>query len=193
MNEIKALHVANQLIGMPVIVPCSARKLGQVADAVVHPTEGRGLGLVLRSPKDEEWLLRADDIFIFGTSGAVLAEDDLLTGSESLEDSLTSGVRVRRDLIGASVVTDAGGLLGRVHDVYILEERLLTVYRVVGSMLQGIFGGGFFLAGNAPHAWSRSGFRLIVPVSARQHHAASSLAEAIKALEQEPAFTENQS
>jgi hypothetical protein len=44
MDEVNALHVANQLIGMPVIVPGPARKLGQVADAVVHTTEGRALG-----------------------------------------------------------------------------------------------------------------------------------------------------
>jgi sporulation protein YlmC with PRC-barrel domain len=191
MDEIKALHVTNQLIGMPVIVSSLARKLGQVADAVVHPTEGRMLGLVLRSPEGEERLLWADDFFIFGALGAVLVEDDMLTGSESFEDSLTGGVRVRRDLIGASIVTDAGRLLGRVGDVYILEEQLLTIYRVARSLLQDIFGGGFFLAGNAPHAWSRSGSRLIVPADARQHHAASSLAEAIKAIELELAFTKD--
>jgi sporulation protein YlmC with PRC-barrel domain len=192
MDEIKVLRVADQLIGMPVISD-SARKLGQVADAVVHPTEGRVLGLVLRSLKDEERLVRADDFFIFGTSGAVLAEDNLLTGSENFEDFLRGGVRVRRDLMGASVVTDAGELLGRVSDVYILEEQLLTVHRVAGSKLQEVFGGGFFVAGNVPRAWSRMGSRLIVPGSTQQDHAASSLAEAIKALEQELALTGNQS
>jgi uncharacterized protein YrrD len=193
MDEVNALHVANQLIGMPVIVPGPARKLGQVADAVVHTTEGRALGLVLRSLKGEERLLRADNFFISVTSGVVLAEDELLISSESFEDSLTGGVRVRRDLIGASVVTDAGRLLGRISDVYLLEEQLLTIYRVAGSLLQNLFGGGFFLAGNAPHAWSRSGSRLIVPASTRQHRAASSLAEAVKAFEQAATVTRHQS
>jgi sporulation protein YlmC with PRC-barrel domain len=185
MDQIKALNVAGQLRGMPVIVPDRAQRLGQVSDAILHPTEGRMLGLVLHSLTGEEQLLKADDFSICGAVGAVLAEGHSLADAESLKEALSGGVQVCRELIGASVITDAGRLLGRVSEVHILEEQLWSFYRVAGSKLQELFGGGFFIASNVPRAWSHRGSRLIVPANTPQRQAVSSLAEAISAFEHE--------
>jgi sporulation protein YlmC with PRC-barrel domain len=41
MNEVKALNIASQIYGMPVIDPDTSMSLGTISDVVVHPTEGK--------------------------------------------------------------------------------------------------------------------------------------------------------
>jgi hypothetical protein len=46
--------------------------------------------------------------------------------------------------------------------------------------LQRFFGGGFYIAGNVPHAYSSDGVRMIVPDDTENSRAVESLAEAIQ-------------
>jgi uncharacterized protein YrrD len=188
MDRFKTLNVARQLIGLPVIAPDWAQRLGQVSDAVIHPTEGRLLGLVLQSPRGKERLLSAKNFFIFGAVSAVLTEVRSPPEAKSLKEVSSDGVRVCRDLIGAKVITGDGKLLGGVSDVYLLEEQLWAFYYITKTKLQEFFGSGFFIAGNVPQAWSDRDACLIVPAHAERSCTALSLAEAISAFEERRAF-----
>ncbi|MEP7337663.1 MAG: PRC-barrel domain-containing protein [Acidobacteriota bacterium] len=178
VNQAQIINVARELRGMPIIFSESGQKHGQVSDAIVHTTEGSLMGLVI-SFGGSERLLVADDFYIFGSAGAVIVAEDAHLNMDKINAAIRDGVRVCRNLIGAEAITKSGRLLGRVTEVYVLEEQLLIIYRVASSWLQEMFGGGFFIAGNLPHAWSRNGARLIVKAEAPGRSLFSSLDEAI--------------
>jgi uncharacterized protein YrrD len=178
MSEVKIFNVANQLCGMPVIVPDTSERLGKVSDVIVNPTDGRALGILLRTIKGEERAIAINDCFIFSDANAVLAAENALVDSESIRDAMT-GAQVCQELIGADVVTEAGELLGDVSDVYVVENPAKIIYRVTASALQRFFGGGFFLAGNVPRFYWRESARLIVPAYTGEDYSAHTLDEAI--------------
>lgn len=182
MKEMTPLNVAGRLRGMPVLPPDTNEKLGEVWDVLVHPTEGRVLGLILHTSAGEERVLAMGDFLILSAAETVRAGGGRLTEIEKLSDGLANGVAACHELIGASVVTEAGKLLGRVCEVHIFVERPLVIYRVAASGWQRFFGSGFFMAGDVPYAYSREGTRLIVPAWTGDLEAASSLTEAIETL-----------
>lgn len=162
MKQAQIINVASQLQGLPVILSGSGHKLGQVSDAIVHPTEGSLMGLVVATSRGAERLLLAEDFHIFVETGAVIVAEDAHLNLDKINAAIRDGVRVCRNLIGAEAITKSGKLLGRVIEVYVIDEQLRMIYRVASSRLQKMFGGGFFIAGNLPHAWSKTGARLIV-------------------------------
>jgi len=180
VSEVKTLNVASQLCGMPVIVPDTSERIGNVSDVIVHPTEGGMLGIVLKTMKGEEHAIAAEDCFIFSDVRAVLAAEPALFDLGGIRDAMPGGVRVCRELIGANVVTEMGELLGDVRDVHVIEEPAQTIYRITASALQRFFGGGFFLAGNVPRFFWRASARMIVPIETKTHLAAPTLDQAIR-------------
>lgn len=179
MSEIKTLNVASQLCKMPVIVPDTSERIGNVSDVIVHPTEGRMLGLVLRTMKGEERAIAEEDCFVFGDVKAVLVAEAALIEIGDIPEAMPGGVRVCRELIGADVVTETGELLGEVNEVYVIEEPAQMIYRITASALQRYFGGGFFMAGDVPRFFWRSSARMIVPIETKTHLAAPTLDRAI--------------
>ncbi len=168
MRETRTLDVASELKGMPVLALNTSEKLGEVVDAIVHPTEGKLLGIALRTPEGEERALALGD-FQIGMD-AVTAEESALCDPETFFGTLEGGNYVCREIVGASVVTDDGNLLGRVIDVYVWAEPSKVLYRVAQSTMQRLFG-GFFMAGSVPHSYSSTGLRMIVPVDTKERHA----------------------
>jgi sporulation protein YlmC with PRC-barrel domain len=183
MSDLRTLNIASELRGRAVVVPDTAEKLGEVSDLIVHPTDGRVLGLILRAAEGEERALRVDD-FVIGPEAVMAAEGALLDLGD-LRDSLSGGARACGELVGVSVVTEDGKLLGRVSEIHASVKRPWIFYRVAGSALQRFLGGGFFIAGNVPHFYSREGLRLIVPADTADHCAASSLAEVLQSPKRE--------
>ncbi len=120
--------------------------------------------------------------------GAVMVRQDTRPGSRGFWPSIDDGVSVCGDLIGAAAVTTTGKLLGRVSGVYLVEDSLRTIYRISSSRLQRAFGGGFFMAGNLPHAWSQKGSRLIVNTVDSERHLFSSLDETVAVTGRWPAL-----
>ena len=179
MSPKKTLDVLHELTGMLVVVPDTSERLGRVADLILHPIQGRVLGLTVRTSEGKERALVADDFFIFSEVGAVLAAEGALSDLEDLSSTLSGSVRASSELVGTRVVTEEGKLLGYVSGVHLLEKRLQVVYHVTASNWQRLFNGGFFIAGDLPHAYSRDGARLIVPADTKDHYAFPSLAAAI--------------
>lgn len=171
------LNVAGDLKGRAVLKSDTGEKLGEVEDLIIHPTNGHVLGIALRSMKGASVVLGVGDCII--GPDAVMVAVGALRPTTDTGDALAGGIN-SGTLIGANVVTEEGKLLGRVSEVHVSEKFQIAIYRVAESTLQRFFGGGFFLAGNLPLAYSLDGKRLIVPSDTENKHARPSLAEAVE-------------
>ncbi|MFN0085398.1 MAG: hypothetical protein ACKVX9_08420 [Blastocatellia bacterium] len=163
MKNLKTLNIVTEVLGMPVLDPDTARLHGRVTEAIVHPTAGALLGLLLETPGGAERAVLSEDCFIFGDVAAVLTPGCLVTETARLADKLSAGVAVNRELLGAEVVTEAGEKLGHLTEAHIYEERLQVFYHIAQSRLQEFLGGGFFISGRLPLRWLREDAQLIVP------------------------------
>lgn len=175
--EVRTLNVAKDLRGMSLLAVDTGAKLGEIRDVIIQPTEGRVMGVVVRTPDDSELRLRAGDI--------IIGQHAVMTSWESFEHAgdrageMAGGVRALDEMIGSNVVTENGELLGRISEIYIRVDRPQAVYRVTESRIQKLFGGGFFLRGDAARSYAPDGARMIVPADTEQRYAASSLGEAL--------------
>ncbi|MGH9831423.1 MAG: PRC-barrel domain-containing protein [Blastocatellia bacterium] len=185
-SEIRMLDVAKDFKGMAVLASDTGAKLGEARDVIIHPTEGRLLGVVVRAAEGGERSLSASS-FIIGQD-AVMVTTTAFRRADERSNELAGGVRAIEDLIGSKVVTEDGTLLGRVSEAHIGVDQpsvagvagvARVVYRVAESTLQKFFGGGFFLPGAAARSYSPEEKRMIVPADTGNRYAASSLAEAI--------------
>ncbi len=176
-NKWNMLNVADDLKGRAVLKSDTGEKLGEVEDLILHPTNGHVLGVGLRTIEGASVALAAGDCII--GPDAVMVAAGTLRPTTDTGDVLAGGVN-SGTLIGANVVTKDGKLLGRVSEVHVSEKFQIAIYRVAESTLQRFFGGGFFLAGNMPLAYSLDGKRLIVPSDTEDKHARTSLAEAVE-------------
>ena len=177
MGEVKTLNVSSELMGMAVLRSDTGERLGEVADVVVHPTEGSVLGISVRTPEDTERVLYTMDFSI--GADAVMAAEGARFDDEELTGALAKGVYALSELIGTNIVTQNGRLLGRISEVHVSIDTPRAIYRVAGSTMQRFFGRGFFISGDVPHAYSHQGVRLIVPANTEDHSAVQSLREAI--------------
>ena len=176
LSEVNTLNVARELKGMEILSPVTGEKIGEATDALIHPTEGRFIGIVLRTPGGETMTLAATDSEIRG--GLIRAgKDALLQSGEG--GRMTEGAYRSRDVIGAFVITDKGKLLGRVSEVHVSTETQRTYYRVARSDLQRMMGGGFFMPGDVPHSYFHRNCRLIVPADAQDRYATKSPADIV--------------
>ena len=177
VTEIRALNVAKDLRGMSLLAADTGAKLGEIRDAIIQPTEGRVMGVVVRTRDGDELRLRTGDI--------IIGQNAVMTSWESFEHAgdraseMAGGVRALDEMIGSNVVTEDGDLLGRISEVYIRADKPQAVYRVTESRIQKIFGGGFFLPGDATRSYAPDGARMIVPADTEERYATSSLAEAL--------------
>jgi sporulation protein YlmC with PRC-barrel domain len=176
-NKWNMLNVASDLKGRAVLKSDTGEKLGEVEDLIIHPTNGHVLGISLRSMEGASIALAAGDCII--GPDAVMVAAGALRPTTDTGDALAGGVD-SGTIVGATVVTEDGKLLGRVSEVHVSEKFQIAIYRVAESTLQRFFGGGFFLAGNLPLAYSLDGARLIVPSDTEDRHARPSLAEAVE-------------
>lgn len=178
MREERVLNVDHDLKGMGVLEPKTAEQLGTVEDVIVHPTRGSVLGIIMRTAHGEERWFAASE-FLVGMNAVMVATK--ARGETVREGTLPNGsVAVRRELIGANVLTEEGKLLGQVREVYLSTARPQIAYRIAETTLQRLFGGGFFLSGDVPRAGSREGARMIVPANATEQDAFGSAREALQ-------------
>jgi uncharacterized protein YrrD len=175
--EVRTLNVAKDLRGMSLLAADTGAKLGEIRDAIIQPTEGRVMGVVVRTPDNDELRLRIGDI--------IIGQDAIMTSWESFEHAgdrageMAGGVRALDEIVGSNVVTEDGDLLGRISEVYIRVDKPQAVYRVTESRIQRLFGRGFFLPSVATRSYAPDGARIIVPADTEERYAASSLAEAL--------------
>ena len=176
VKDIRTMNVEKELKGMTVLRSDTGDKMGEVSDVIVHPVEGKVMGLIVRTDQGQERALATRDFFI--GKDAVMAEAGARFIEEGAEDRLEGGVPAMGEIVGTNVVTDEGKLLGRVSEVHISLEAPRTVYRVTESTLQQFMGGGFYIAGDLPSAYSRDGVRMIVPAGTDERHAVVIIDEA---------------
>ena len=175
--EIRALNVAKDLRGMSLLAVDTGAKLGEIRDAIIQPTEGRVIGVIVRTLDNDELPLGIDDITI--------GPDAVMTSWESFEHAgdrssqMAGGVSAINEMVGSKVVTEDGDLLGRISDIYIRADKTQTVYRITESKIQKFFGGGFFLPGYVTRSYAPDGARIIVPADTENRYATSSLADAL--------------
>lgn len=180
MLEKRILNVEKDLKGMAVL-RTDGRKMGEVRDAVVHPIEGKMLGVVVRTPEGKDQILISSNFFI-GVD-AIMA-DAKARFEEIPSPHLEGGVAALEGLVGINLITEAGRLVGRINEGYVSTKQPYIVYRVVESTLQKFLGGGFFIPGDVVVAYSGDGARMIVPANLEDQFAASSLDEAMVMREQ---------
>jgi uncharacterized protein YrrD len=177
MATIKTMNVEKELKGMTALRRDSGGKMGEVADVIVHPVRGEVMGLLIRTGQGQEEVLATQD-FAIGKD-AVMATGAGFVGGSS--NQLESGVPALGEIVGTNVVTEEGKLLGRIGEVHISLETPRVAYRVAESALQRFLGGGFYIAGDLPSAYSRDGVRMIVPPDTEEQYAAESLDDAFGA------------
>lgn len=161
---------------MAVLRTDTGDKMGEVADAIVHPVDGSVMGLILRTAEGQERALATRD-FCIGKD-VVMAAAGARYVAKEVGEGLVGGVPALGELVGTNVVTDEGKLLGRVSAVHISLETPRAIYRVTESTLQRFLGGGFYIAGDLPSTYSRDGVRLIVPADTEERYATASIGEA---------------
>jgi uncharacterized protein YrrD len=175
--EIRALNVAKDLRGMPLIAVDTGAKLGEIRDAIIQPTEGRLTGVIVRTLDNGELWLGVDDITI--GPHAVMTSWESFGRADDRYSQLAGGVRAVDEMVGSNVVTENGDFLGRISDIYIRADKTQTVYRITESRIQKFFGGGFFLPGDVTRSYAPDGARIIVPADTENRYATSSLADAL--------------
>jgi sporulation protein YlmC with PRC-barrel domain len=163
MTGLKTLNVATELLGMPVLDPNTARLHGRVTEAIVNPSMGTLVGLLMETPSGEERAVAGEGCYFFGKVGAVLTPEHAVSNPAKLADHLSAGVAVNRDLLGAQVVTEKGEELGYVAEIHLCEERHKFIYRIARSRLQELWCDSFFIPGRLPLRWLQESRQLIVP------------------------------
>ena len=182
MDGMRSMNVEKELKGKTVLRTDTGDKMGEVSDAIVHPIEGRVMGLIVRTEEGQERALAARDFFI--GKDAIMATEGARFVEEGAGHNLEPGVPALGEIVGTNVVTDDGKLLGRVNEVHVSLELPRAVYRVTGSTLQRFLGGGFYIAGSLPAAYSRDGVRMIVPADTEDRYAVTTIDEAFGAQRQ---------
>src|SRR5688500_10041197 len=110
----------NDMRRMAVLNSGTGDRMGEISDIVVQPTEGRLLGIILKTSDGEESILPLASMRI--GENAVMAETDAPLEVRSSSVTLEQGVAAAGRLVGANVVTDDGRLLGKINDVIVLPE-----------------------------------------------------------------------
>jgi sporulation protein YlmC with PRC-barrel domain len=179
------VSVTRQLRGTDVLRYDSEERIGSVADVVVHPTEGRVVALVIRTPGGARSVVDVTECSFTGE--AVLVVPHSARSADGVQAALERGVLATEDLLGMIVITDTGNCLGYVRDrgefvgyirdVYLLPDESRVVYRVGGSFGER---SSFYLAGNVPSAYSRPDERMEVPRRAARRLAGESPWEALE-------------
>ncbi len=169
MQQLQFINIANQLPGLPVREEGTTQAAGLLADIIVHPGNGTVLGMIVRTTHGELRGLATRRLQI--SDGGIVISLGTVFDPDHLNGPLTGGAKACGELIGISVVTEEGKLLGRISEVHLAPESMQVVYRVSSSRLQQFFDHGFFIAGDIVHAYSRTGARLIVPARTKELHA----------------------
>jgi sporulation protein YlmC with PRC-barrel domain len=177
MGKKAALSISRELRRKPLLKHGTSEELGRVVDVIIHPFKGMALGLLVRTDDGVERFIGMEDCAI--EAGRVVASEAKFQELADFYRAMPFAVCACRELIRAYVVTNEGELLGRVSEVCLTPDQSpRVIYRLVRSPLHRLLGRGFFMAGDAPHAYSRIGARLIVPAGVSTSRAVAPLVRA---------------
>jgi uncharacterized protein YrrD len=172
----------DSLIGKTILSLTSGNKIGEVSDLMIDPLRGLLLGLAVQPAHGgAHTAIIARDIHS-------LSEDAVMARSESsainLQDaSVPSFFLVRKNIIGAKIVTESGKLLGEVAVVYVDQagSPATVIYEIRESLLDKLLRRAIFIPAAAGLAVADNAERIIVPDEA-QREAADNLPELMNRL-----------
>jgi sporulation protein YlmC with PRC-barrel domain len=182
MESTRYMNVEKELKGMTVLRIATVDRMGEGSDTILHPIEGRVVGILVSTDEGRERVLATQDFFI--GKDAVMTKAGARFVDERSGQAMQAGVPAIGEIIGTNVVTDDGNLLGRVSEVHISLDIPCAVYCVAESTLQRFLGNGFYIAGDLPIAYSEDGVRLIVPADTEERYAVMTVNEAFGAQRQ---------
>lgn len=183
MKSTKTLDYETELKGKPVLDATTGERIGTVSDIIINPAEGRLLGLVVLRPDKESRAVSAAKARI-GHDAVMLSDRTMVALDYSGE--FLNGIS-GADVLGTNVVTEDGRLAGTIRAIHVASDGSGFYYRVAGSTLQRVFGGGFYIPGQTPTAVSPDRKRIIVPAAVETEHARKSLDEFVDPRDQRKA------
>lgn len=161
MTSAGNVHSVDFFIGRPVVSRATANKLGQTHDLLIDVTRGALAGLCVRLPDATLRLVDYGEIYSFGPDAV------MINGDASAVPVGVSPLRIlplaKSNLLGVSVVTEGGRLLGQIANLYLhLAETLLLVYEVRASLLDKLLGHALFFPATQARAISADFARIVV-------------------------------
>lgn len=176
MSDTTIISFDKQCKGLPVRNAETAWKVGTVADLVIDPTQGIVDGLLLMTSEQ-------DEVFLPVREGVVFKETFLLNRSSIPRDpptlpkegvpgngDLPERLYASKDLLGASVVTEQGQLLGNISEVCFDPIDWQVIYRVTNSWWERWRGSGVYIPASSTVRWSQTTGRLVVAAGAKAPH-----------------------
>jgi uncharacterized protein YrrD len=135
---VSVLMRAREISGRPVVALSSADAVGEVKDVVISQPSASGVGFTLNkrgflgSPMRE--VLPWERLVALGRDALMVDDPGVLTAQDAAIDEARAEGR-DRDVIGATVMTDAGKALGAVVDVILEVDDAAA--RIVGYEVHG--------------------------------------------------------
>ncbi len=158
MSKIDGIDV---LIGRIVLSVESASELGHVYDLVVHPTKGELAGLLVQRSDQSQALVSQEEIHSVGPDAVMVHSDQSLVSSD--QSPIKAFPLAKNNLIGVTVITEGGKLLGEISNVYVhFGELSLFIYEVRSSMLDKLLGHALYFPASSGCAFADDAKRLVV-------------------------------
>ena len=155
------VHAVDFLIGRPVLSRATANMMGQTHDLLIDVARGELAGLCVRLADATLRLVDYREIYSVGPDAV------MINGDEAAVPVEVSPLRIlplaKSNLVGVSVVTEGGRLLGQIANIYIhLAETLLLLYEVRSSLLDKLLGHALFFPASQGRAVSADFARIVV-------------------------------
>ena len=138
MPDTTTISFDKQFKGLTVMNAETAWKVGTVADLAIDPVRGIISGLLLTTQENGEQFLPVGEGVIFQESfllnrSAIPRDPPSMEELNAPNEDLPEMLRVTTDLLGASVVTEQGQLLGNIREVYLDPTDWRAFYQVTNA------------------------------------------------------------
>lgn len=170
MPDTNIISFDKQYKGLPVMNAETAWKVGTVADLAIDPIQGVVDGLLLTTPEQNELFLPVREGIVFKETfllnRAAVPRDPPVLHKEELQvnEDLPERIYASADLLGASVVTEQGQLLGNISEVCFDPVDWQVFYRLTNSWWERWRGSGVYVPASSTVRWSQTTGRLVVAV-----------------------------
>jgi uncharacterized protein YrrD len=155
------IHSLDILIGKTVLARATANKLGRIRDLILDPVKGELAGLCVQMADESLRLIDYREVQSFGPDAVMVSGDESAIPVQG--SPLKALPLARSHLIGVTVVTEGGKLLGQIANVYIhLAETCLFIYEVRASLLDKLLGHTLYFPASWGRAFSADDMRLVV-------------------------------
>ena len=161
MEDVRDVLPIGSLTGKVVISLATGNKLGSVRDLFIDPINGLMVGLTLTGVEGTLQGLAYEDAYSIGHDAVMARSDETV---KPIEELRFAGFPRANDLVGTSIITVSGNVLGNIGNVFVtLQQEPLVVYSIREGVLDKLLGREHFILASAGHALSADGERLIVP------------------------------